>query len=113
MTEERFQAILGRLESGQPPGANKEELELACRNLLIPAQTFFSMTDRGEKDVVWLDRDEALKIGQTLTMAQVVGIDKLTKEQHEQINAAIALLKPKRLRSKVADNNNVECARLP
>lgn len=100
MTEERFQVILGRLESGQSPGANKEELELVCRNLLIPAQTFFSMTDKGEKDVVWLERDEALKIGQTLTMAQVVGMDKLTNEQHEQINGAIALLKPKRLRAK-------------
>jgi len=101
VTEERYKAIMDRLEQGLPPGANKNELELICRNLLIPAKTFFAMTDKGEKHVVWLDREEALFIGQALTMAQAIGMDRLSKEQHEQINTAISCLKPKRLTPKV------------
>lgn len=86
--------------AGEPSSANRNELELICHNLLIPAHAFDDMTKRGEKDVVWLTRDEAMQIGQTITELQVAGMETLTKGQQESANAAIALLKPKRLRQK-------------
>jgi hypothetical protein len=99
VTPERYQVIMHRLQNGQPSSANKKELELICMNLLMPAQAFYDLFQKGESLTV-LNADEALEIGKALLMAQTAANERIEQGGHDAINKAFALLKPKKLTKK-------------